>query len=89
MSEERKCQEPGCSGFLDVNAFVILRSGGCAVSSLGYPCNICGRLHRWDGPEPISNDRGQRLFRKVEEGKIIIEYRNANNITIIGEAVGA
>lgn len=81
--EEKKCQEPGCSGVLDVNAFVILQTGGCAIFSMGYPCNVCGRLHKWDGPELIFNDRGQKLFRKVERGEALIEYRDANNIPIL------
>lgn len=89
MTEEKKCQEPGCSGVLDASAFVILQAGGCAISSMGYPCDICSRLHKWDGPELIFNDRGQKLFRKVERGKALIECRDANNIPILAvTAVG-
>jgi len=84
MSENKKCQEPDCPGFLDVNGFVILQVGGCAISSLGYPCDVCGRLHKWDGPELIFNDRGQQLFRIIERGKVLVEYRD-KNIPIMAE----
>lgn len=77
--DEKKCQEPECAGVLDVNSFVILQAGGCAISSLAYPCNTCSRLHRWDG-EQLVNARGQRLFRKVERGKVrIVAIDESNN----------
>ncbi|OGZ63627.1 MAG: hypothetical protein A2998_01245 [Candidatus Staskawiczbacteria bacterium RIFCSPLOWO2_01_FULL_37_25b] len=89
MPEQKKCQEPNCSGILDVNGFMILQKGGCALASLAYPCNVCGRLHKWDGPELVFNRHSQRLFRRVENGKVFIDCKDSNNNLIISVMPGA
>ncbi|MDD2732257.1 MAG: hypothetical protein PHI53_03640 [Candidatus Pacebacteria bacterium] len=55
-------------GIVDANDFVVLQIGGCSISSLAYPCNNCGRLHRSDG-SLVNTKEGAPLFSK--EGTIL------------------
>jgi hypothetical protein len=68
MAKIFDCKEPGCDGAVDANDFVVLQTGGCSISSLGYACAKCGRLHEYDGTLFNSRD-GQKLFS--ENGKAV------------------
>jgi len=65
---EKRCQEKDCGEILDANNFVSTQTGGCSISTIGYYCSRCGRLHWWNGPEPMFGKGGKKLFFK--KGKI-------------------
>ena len=59
---EKRCQEKDCGEILNANNFTSTQVGGCSISTLGYYCPRCKRLHKWDGPEPMFSASGKKLF---------------------------
>lgn len=57
---------------------VVRRIAGFITPS-AYPCNVCGRLHWWDGGRPVTNRRGHRAFLK--NGKIFYVKRSGEKYT--------
>lgn len=69
--DDKRCKESGCPGSISANSFVFLQVGGCAVSNMGYPCNVCGRIYYWDNTEPRFSADQKKLF--LINGKVIKE----------------
>jgi len=71
LQNGKHCREPGCNGFVVPNNFHSLQVGGCAISKLGFYCDVeaCGALYRWYELEPIFGADGQRLYYR--NGKVV------------------
>lgn len=78
--EDTECKENGCDGHIDANHFTTLQVGGCSISSLAFYCDRCGRLHRWNGCEPIITKEGFKLF--YENGRTVLKDRDNQPVTV-------
>jgi hypothetical protein len=95
----KKCRMIGCLGKIATKPGTYLQTG-CQMHSPAYQCNVCGRLHTYEG-NPFFNRPGNPVYLKKDglsfdevqhvtvwrfKTKADFQNRDADNATFLGEA---